>query len=132
VRVLRDGEDMNRPLTYVACAYSDDDPAIRLARFEVANRASGWLMRQGYVCVSPISHTHPIAECCELPRGWDFWRTFDHTYLALSCRIVVLLIDGWRESVGVQAEIAIARAMGIDVEYLSVNGHEFRFVEMAA
>ncbi len=32
------------------------------------------------------------------------------------------MLDGWRESVGVQAEIAIARELGKPVTFLSVNG----------
>lgn len=123
---------MTRPLMYLAVPYSSPDPSIRAARFEMANRAAGWLLSRGHVIFSPISHTHPIAEVCELPKGWEFWRVFDNAYLSVSDNVIVLAIDGWRESVGVQAEIVIAREMGIPVEYLVEHDGEFRFVGMVA
>jgi hypothetical protein len=108
-----------RQLTYLAVPYSHPDPAIRLARFKAANIAAGALMQQGEIVFSPISHTHPIAEECELPKGWEFWQAFDRAYLAQSRRLVVLCIDGWQESVGVSAEILIAKEMGLPVEFIS-------------
>jgi len=37
--------------------------------------------------------------------------------------VVVVMLDGWRESVGVQAEIAIARELGKPVTFLSAGIH---------
>lgn len=109
---------MRGRLTYLACPYSHPDRAVRVARFEAANRAAGALMREGRIVFSPISHTHPIAEASDLPLGWDFWEAFDRAYLAHSRLVVVLTIDGWRESKGVTAELAIAAELGIPVDYL--------------
>ena len=36
-------------------------------------------------------------------------------------RLAVLMQDGWKESVGVQSEIAIAREMGLPVEFIEHN-----------
>lgn len=113
---------MNRALTYLAVPYSHPDPEIRAARFVAANRAAGMLMAKGHLVFSPISHTHPIAEECDLPKGWEFWQEFDRAYIAASKMLVVLCIDGWRESVGVSAEISIATEMGIPVEYIAPDG----------
>jgi hypothetical protein len=107
-----------RPLTYLACPYSHPDRAVRVARFEAANRAAAVLMQDGHKVFSPISHTHPIAEAGDLPKGWDFWEAFDRAYLAISGKVVVLQIDGWDTSKGVAAEIQIAGEMGIPVEYV--------------
>jgi hypothetical protein len=115
-----------RSLTYLAIPYSHPDPAVREARFVIANREAGRLMRAGAKVFSPISHTHPIAVECELPKGWDFWQAFDRAYLSASERVVVVCIDGWRESVGVQAEIAIAQEMGIPVEYITPESENAR------
>lgn len=105
-------------LTYLAVPYSSPDPAIRESRFRAANYAAGMLMNEGQIVFSPISHTHPIAIECDLPKGWDYWGSFDRAYLACSKRVIVLMLDGWRESVGVTAELAIAAEMGIPVAYL--------------
>jgi hypothetical protein len=76
-------------------------------------------MKRGDVVFSPISHTHPIAEECDLPKGWDYWQAFDRAYLAASKLLVILTVDGWMESVGVRAEFDIATEMGIPVEFMT-------------
>ncbi len=40
-------------------------------------------------------------------------------HLEVCDKVVVLMIDGWKESVGVQAEIAIARELGKPVSFLT-------------
>ncbi len=109
---------MPGPLTYLAAPYSSPDRAIRLRRFEAANRAAAMLMARGDLVFSPISHTHPIAEAGDLPLGWDFWERYDRAMLDACCRLVVLKLAGWQESTGVQAEIGIAAELGLPVEYL--------------
>ena len=41
--------------------------------------------------------------------------------LEMCHEVVVLMLDGWRESVGVQAEIAIARELEKPITYLSAG-----------
>lgn len=113
---------MNKPLIYLACPYSHSDPQVRIERFESANRAAAYLMCQGHKVFSPISHTHPIAVSPEgeLPKGWEFWHEFDRAFLEYSYKIIVLCIDGWKESVGVQGELKIAEELGLEVEYMLI------------
>lgn len=108
----------DRPLVYLACPYSHPERAVRVARFEAANRAAGVLMRGGLLVFSPISHTHPIAEAGGLPLGWEFWEAFDRAYLGISHSVYVLRVDGWRESKGVTAELRIAAEMGLPVSFI--------------
>ena len=107
-----------RPLDYLACPYSHPDPKVMEERFHAANRAAARLMEAGALVFSPISHTHPIAVDGELPRGWEFWDRYDRAVLSCCHKVEVLPLVGWRESTGVQAEIAIAKEMGIPVEFL--------------
>ncbi len=113
---------MRRPLVYLACPYSHPDRAVRVSRFESVNKAAAQLMQQGHHVYSPISHTHPIAEAGDLPLGWDFWEAYDRIYIAMSHTVYVLPLDGWKESRGVQAELAIAAEMRIPVEFLASPG----------
>ncbi|MFA4945164.1 MAG: DUF1937 family protein [Lentisphaeria bacterium] len=109
-------------LTYLASPYSDPDPAVREARFHAACHAASILMARGILVYSPIAHTHPIAQSGELPKGWEFWERYDRRMLAACDSLTVLCIPGWRESVGVQAEIAIAIEMGLPVRYVDGEG----------
>lgn len=106
-------------LTYLAGPYSHPERAVRVQRFEALNRAAAVLMAAGEHVYSPISHTHPIAEAGSLPLGWDFWEQYDRIYLGMSRRVVVLTLDGWRDSKGVTAELAIAAELGLPVEYMA-------------
>ena len=105
-------------MIYIASPYTHADPAVMEQRFDAACRAAGELMRQGHVVFSPIAHTHPIAVRCELPRGWDFWERFDREFIRAAEKVVVLKLPGWEESNGVAAEIKLAEAAGIPVEYM--------------
>lgn len=107
-----------KTLTYLACPYSHPDRAVRVSRFEAANRAAAALMAQGRHVFSPVSHTHPICEAGDLPLGWDFWEAYDRAILACCCEVVVLMIDGWCESKGVKAEVGIAGELMLPVTYL--------------
>lgn len=103
----------------MACPYSHPDREVRLKRFHAANAVASELMRASRENVfSPISHTHPIAEQGDLPLGWDFWEAYDRAFLSVSHKLYVLMLEGWEESVGVAAELEIAREMAIPVYFL--------------
>lgn len=120
-------------MIYLASPYTHDDPAIREARFEAACHAAGQLMMvTGDNVFSAIAHTHPIATRCDLSLGWAYWKSFDLKMLEACDELVVLMLDGWRESKGVTAEIAFANEMGIPVNYMTDEPHGFERVEDAA
>lgn len=105
-------------LIYLASPYSHPDPAVRLQRFETVCFVAANLMRDGVHLYSPIAHTHPIALKGELPLGWEFWEQYDRKILAACQELWVVMMDGWRESKGVAAEIKIAEEMGLPVKYV--------------
>lgn len=104
-------------MIYLASPYSHPDPAVRQQRFEAACRAAAAMIRQGQTVFSPIAHSHAIC-AFGVPLDWRFWSRHDRRYLEACDEVVVLMLDGWQESVGVQAEIAIARELGKPVTYL--------------
>lgn len=108
----------SKPLVYLATPYSHTDPAVRERRFREVTRVTGELMRAGVHVFSPITHCHPIAEAGNLPKGWEYWQEYDRAMLSACGRVVVLMQDGWRESMGVQCEIAMAERLGLPVEYM--------------
>lgn len=70
---------------------------------------------------SPIVHGHALVDH-GLPTNWPFWERFDREHLAQCDEVVVLMLEGWRESVGVAAEIRIAGELGKPVRYLAPDG----------
>lgn len=101
----------NAVKVYLACPYSHDEDAVQEARFHQANRAAGVLMKLGYIVYSSISHSRPIALEVDMPHGWSFWERIDRVFVEWCDALIVLDIDGWKESVGVQAEIAYAQEL---------------------
>ena len=107
-------------MIYLACPYSDPDRAVRVMRFEYANRAAAKLMREGAFVFSPISHTHPIAEAGTLPGDWNYWRAYDTAMIAACDKLIVLKAPGWDKSEGVLAEMEIAAEHGLPVALMEV------------
>lgn len=111
-------EELKANLIYLAVPYSHPDAAVRESRFNAVNRVAARLMKAGTHVFSPISHTHPIALVGDLPTGWDYWAAYDRLMLSACEKLVVLMLDGWRESTGVQAEIDIAKELGMEIVFI--------------
>ena len=75
------------------------------------------MLRHGVPVFSPIAHTHPIA-AYGLPMEWAFWEAQDRAFLEACSEVQVLMLDGWRESKGVSAEIALASELSKPVLYV--------------
>ena len=105
-------------MIYLASPYSHPDPAVRQQRFEAACRAAASLLRAGINVFSPIAHSHPIAGY-GVPATWDFWVQVDREFLRKCEVLAVLTLDGWEQSVGVAAEIAMAQEFGMPVLYVA-------------
>lgn len=107
-------------MIYLAIPYSHPDPAVREQRYQLANRVTAQLIQQGHVVFSPISHSHNISPL--LPPQvdtWETWKMQDLPFLRVCSTLVVITAEGWRESVGVQAEIQEAYECGLEIEYLT-------------
>lgn len=107
-------------MMYLASPYSDPDPAVREARFKAACRAAADLMRAGHVVFCPVVHSHPLT-AFGLPTDWSYWERCDREFLRRCDEVVVLTLDGWQRSVGVQAEIHLAGELAKPVSFLDLE-----------
>lgn len=87
-------------------------------RYQSAIDVTAYLMKKGLVVYSPIVATHPVAVKHKLPLGSEYWLQFDEIILNKCDEIIVLTLDGWKESPGVQREIEIMQQLGKEVTYL--------------
>lgn len=109
---------MNRgTYIYLAGPYTHESGAVRMHRFEELTRKAGELMKDNQVVFSPITHGHTIARYCNVPTEFDWWQEQCLTMLEHSSKMIVLCLDGWRESKGVAAEIAHASDLSIPIEF---------------
>lgn len=111
-------------MIYLASPYSHPNPARREARFVHACQATAYLMNQGKIVFSPIAHSHPIATRCQLPLDFGYWERFDREMLTMCDSMIVLMLDGWATSVGVQNEILIMQELKKPIEFMRWIGNE--------
>lgn len=105
-------------MIYLACPYSHPDASVRQQRFEAACRHAAKLIREGEVVFSPLSHSSPIADLGDLdPLSHAIWMPQNWWFVCHAEKVVVLRLEGWEESRGVQQELRWARQLGRTVRY---------------
>ncbi len=107
-------------MIYLASPYSHPEATVRASRFRATCQAAAKLIQQGHLVFAPIAHSHPMTEF-GLPPDWRFWERHDVEFLRRCNELVVLKLDGWRESRGVQAEIDLALEMDLPIRYLDAE-----------
>lgn len=107
-------------MLYLASPYSHPDPKIKELRYKQACEASAYLLCKGHFVISPIVHGHPLVQY-NVPGDWGFWQEYGTHLLEIAEAMMVLTLDGWKESIGVQAEIKIAEKLKKQISYLSYS-----------
>jgi len=107
-----------RDLFYLAAPYTHSDIKVMKKRVKKINLVAGELMKKGQLIYSPISHCSVIASVAKLPKTWDFWQINDYDMILRCNKLFVLMLPGWKESVGVTAEIKFAEERNIPIVYL--------------
>lgn len=109
-------------LYYLASPYSHPSPAIREQRYRDLQDYAGPLMVAGHFVYAPILQTHHIAARFSLPVEFEWWMAYNHLMIQKSSGVIVAEMDGWRESRGVQNEIAFAKLNNLPVWTLDIYG----------
>lgn len=105
-------------MRYLASPYTDPDPWVREDRYLRAAKVLTDYLTARIWTYSPIVHCHELAKIVALPADADFWREYDFHMLSKSDMLMVLRIEGWGASKGVNAEIAEANRLGIEIFYI--------------
>lgn len=90
---------------YVATPYSKYHLGHTLAYIHAA-KATAKLQQMGFVALSPIAHSHPVAVFGNIDAmDWEHWQKQNEPLMRAAAALVVVQMPGWDESVGVLAEI---------------------------
>lgn len=110
---------MNK-LTYLAVPYTWNPNK----SFEIANKVAAKLMDEGKNIISPISHSHPIADYLnpELRINQEFWMNQDLPILSKCDELLVIVIgdngiDLINNSKGCQSEIKESERLNKPINY---------------
>lgn len=106
---------------YLASPYTHDESFVRELRYMAVNFAAAELIKKGYQLFEPIASCHYKSRTVDLPSGYAYWKKRDRKYIEKSDGLIVLTIQGWRESIGVKDEIKHAEKLKLPVHYLSLD-----------
>lgn len=101
----------------MASPYSHPDPEVRLERFRAACKAAAYLMKSDKKVFAPIAYTHPLEEHTG-KQTHDWWMSQDYPFIVAANELIVLTLEGWEESKGVQEEIRFFKLNGRPITYM--------------
>lgn len=87
-------------------------------RYRDVTKCASVLMLWKYIVFSPITHNHNIVLLNDLPRTYEFWLSYDKQFIYWCDELFVLMVDGWKESKGVNWEINYAKEINKPVRYI--------------
>ena len=105
-------------LYYLGAPYTSPDQQVVNSRVDAIDTFLSHALLTGADVFSPITYGHLMCLRFDLPRSWDFWKRFDLEMLRRSDCFLILALDGWEKSVGLQAEIECAIDLSIPREYI--------------
>lgn len=110
---------------YLANSYSsflDDPDAASLQRNQrrhLESYVGGKLKKKyGVTIILPIAISASMADLCAFGTGFSEWADDDFNFISRCDELWVLMSDGWKESVGVRAEIEYASGLGLPIKYI--------------
>lgn len=117
-----------RTIHYLASPYWHALPIVREARAEAAAKAAHWLIEHGHAVYSPIAHRYFVEKATGRPIADDIWLAHGLAMLRHASTLVVLTLDGWRESKGVAIELDEAECEALDILWMDPATYERRRV----
>ena len=102
---------------YLMSPYTSDRQT-EVLRYKLATEAAAILIQAGYICFSPIVHSHPIALERNIQQDGAFWMRQCRTYIRhWATQGIVLMLPGWEESDGVDEELRLLIRLDLPVHY---------------
>ncbi len=113
---------------FLACPYGHTDAKVVESRFVKCNQVSAHVIAAGHAIFSQVSMSHPINNELKAMGRDDIsvlWAPVDQHFMQAMDELIVLDIDGWKESSGVAREIAFFESANRPVHYWSEIEKEF-------
>lgn len=104
-------------LIYIASPYYSPDSGITQRRMEKIYEIMGEYIKRGEHVISPLS-MHEVVIRHNLDGTYAYWGKYCLNILNRCDKMVVLCMDGWKESKGLADEIRFCTENNIPIEYL--------------
>jgi hypothetical protein len=120
-------------LIYIGSPYTGKSPSkiknffIELLRYRRITKITGILQdKYPFAFIGPITQSHVTSKHMNKACGlFSSWEQRDLTYISRSDEMWVVMLPGWKDSVGVNAEIQFSINNNIKVKYLDPNTLRF-------
>jgi len=111
-------------MIYLSTPYWHPDPQVRQKRFEIVSEIASYLIYfTKHALFSPISHGHAIfKDRDDLDPGIEYWEKYEKQIMPICSELIVVCIEGWKESRGVKREIDLAKELGIPIRFWEPMG----------
>lgn len=104
---------------YLASPYSHESRAVRKLRYNAVCKKAAELKMASLIVYSPIAHWAPIEDMFpEVGRSHAEHRDTNECLIRCAERVMVLMLEGWQQSIGVEAEVVYAQRIGKPIEYI--------------
>lgn len=110
-----------KTLCYLAVPFTHSEKWVQHLRFLLVTAVGDKLTRQGFDIFSPITESYMYQTVGTSGGTFETWKEHDFLMLSKCDKLLVLKIPGWRQSIGVTAEIKFAEDHQIIIEYLDVK-----------
>ncbi len=103
---------------YLACPCTHDDRRVETLRRIIATNTGARLVMEGRNIYSPITMSHPmdVMQRGRIPH--HRWLEVDKQIFRHAGRLVIIELEGWQQSVGINNELKWARELDIPIEML--------------
>ena len=108
-------------MIFISSPYSSENPETVDLNYRVAAIVAADFCYTGHAAISPIVYGPQLISFKKMPNSWEFWSNFCLSILQMCDRMIVLQMPGWKESSGVQSEIAFALKRNIPIIYFKIK-----------
>jgi len=116
-------------LEYLGTPYSNANDYLINFRAEMVDIIAHDLTMKGRAIYSPISSWHQIACKFEMSKTFEFWEKMNLSFLCKCKQLIVVMLPGYEESIGLRGEIEFAIQNDIPIEFLDPAPY-FRKIEI--
>jgi hypothetical protein len=107
-----------KDIIYLGLPYMHDDEVVMDFRADISDIVAADLANRGFNVFAPISAWHHISKKYGLPGEWEYWKDFDESFIKICSKVLIIILEGWRQSVGVTAEIDLSKKYNLEVGYI--------------
>jgi len=109
--------------TYLASPYTHAEPAMREVRYHAAMKCCAWLLKNRVWVYSPIVYCHELARLHDMPTNAHFWMDYNYAMLRGAKDLLILVLPGWQDSVGIDNEVEYAHAANKPIRFIHPSSY---------